>query len=194
MDGGDRTVVLTVPHAACAQVAHQPGAGAHPCDWRAHAAADCVKASISNHRRAKVFANTDLPRHRCDMNRIRCRNAGWRKKILKYVQDRRVNNVVFVLDVHSFPSDYPTYGRWELVVLDDDGRRRKHYTADFVLSMREKGIKAGWLQGGGNDIHVEMRTVAKVPSFLLEFNEGIGRSRLETVICPAVAEWLSNRP
>lgn len=187
----DRTVVLTVPHAACAQVAHLPG---HPCDWKAQTAANCVKANLSSAAaiKAKVFANTDLPRHStCDMNRLRCRNTEWRKKILKYVQDQH-NNVVFVLDVHSFPSNYPTYGRWELVVLDD-AKRRKQYTIDFVLSMRRKGIQTGWLRGGGNDIHVEMRAVASLPSFLLEFNEGISDSRLRNVICPAVAEWLSSR-
>ena len=77
-----------------------------------------------------------------------------------------MHRVSFVIDVHSFPQHFSPYARWEVLVLDDF-QPRAAYTIDFVKSMLDKGIDAGWLQGGRNDIHVEMRTVAKVDSFLV---------------------------
>ncbi len=180
------TIVITVPHAACASVRHLPG---HLCDLSAEKAARCVAKHLRSSVSSRIFANTWTPRFNCDMNRWRCRHRPYRTEILTYVQDRK-NNVAFVLDAHSFPADFSTYARWEVLVLDDF-QPRASYTVDFVGALKAKGINAGWLQGARNDIHVQMRTVAKVPSFLLEFNEGISNSRLENLICPAVAGWLS---
>jgi len=177
--------VITVPHAACPQFTPF----GHPCDWAAKPAADCIARHLKS---SKVFANLHVRRSRSiDMNRIGSRDQPYRKSILEYVQNPK-NKVKFVLDAHSFPADYGSYARWEVLVLDDD-RRPTSYTLDFVETLVNQGINAGWLRGRTNDIHVQMRRVAKVPSFLVEFKEGIAQSRMDNLICPAIAKWLSRQ-
>ncbi len=182
----ETTIVLTVPHAACPMFQTQ----LHICDWTAEKAARCVSRHLLS-QPFQIFANTTVIRSdSIDMNRRKTRNTQvYRKKILKYVQNPK-HQVKFVIDVHSFPGHYMPYGRWEVLVLDDF-QPRAAYTINFVRSMRAKGIVAGWMPGKFNDIQVEMRTVAKIDSFLVEFNEAIPNRRLETLICPAVAQWLS---
>ncbi len=183
------TVVLTVPHAACPTFQTQ----LHICDWTAEKVARCVSGHFLS-QPFQIFANTTVIRSdTTDMNRRGARTTQiYRKKILEYVQNPK-HKVKFVIDVHSFPGFLVPYGRWEVLVLDDF-QPRAAYTIDFVRSMRSKGIFAAWMPAKFNDIHVEMRTVAKVDSFLVEFNEAIPNYRLETLICPAVAQWLSSRP
>ena len=180
------TIVLTVPHAACPMFKSQM----HICDWTAEKAARCIAKHLESFQ---IFVNTTVVRSDAvDMNRRKTRNIEtYRKKIMKYVQDPK-HQVIFVMDVHSFPRHFMPYAQWEILVLDDF-QPRADYTVDFVRAMRAKGIVAGWLQGSRNDIQLEMRTVAKVDSFLVEFNEAIPNYRLANLICPAVAQWISGR-
>lgn len=181
------TIVITAPHAACVPVSHLLDQG-HYCDLAAERASLCLAQHL---KKVKLFINSDVPRTRQnDMNRQVSRNTEFRKKILDYATENK-DNIAFVLDVHSFPPTDRHYGPWELVVLDDFFPVAT-YTLDFVRAMRREKIVTVGMHGKTNDIHFQMRRDVGLQSFLVEFKEGLSTQRLENVICPAVATWLSN--
>ncbi len=186
-------ILLTVPHANCP--ANAPEAS-HLCDSLSNGAAECIyeeKLLGNKVRVLKPFIPVDTPRTICDLNRKNARENPYRKGLLDFVKSN-TKEILFVLDVHSYPDDHEPWKDYLLVVLDDsvEGRERPEiYSEEFVRFMNSTGTRTLLARGKNNDIHEQMRENGK-KSFLLEFNEALtaDRERLRE-ICRFVLLWFN---
>ena len=192
-------VVLTVPHAACPS---SYSSHLHKCDVLAEDAANCIHDVSSEIKDNDILVIKpfvpDTPRTECDLNRYWCdqdeqtksaRNHPYRKKIRNFVMEHK-DNIVFVLDVHSYPKNIGyLWKNYDLVLLIDNPAS---YANNFVEFMNTAKIPTLLQRGINNDLHVEMITELDKKSMLLEFNEKFieNRERLR-FICRLIVIWLN---
>ena len=192
-------VLLTVPHALCPPRYVEPPA--HPCDWTAWDSALLLAAALeATGDVVPVLAPADVPRFVCDLNRARCRDTPYRRRVRRHLRERR-GVATLVLDVHSFPAEYEGFGDVPLAVLDDVGRgarRPSALGASLARWMDDAGVPMNLLPGVYNDIQDEARYSLGVPALLLEFNEGIAGTAYARRIAREIAAWaaalLGDRP
>jgi hypothetical protein len=93
-----------------------------------------------------------------------------------------------LIDVHSYPNSFSSFNVYpvpELVILDsyhsDQGFIDLFTSVNFVSYLKSQGIDAVLLEGGDNDIMIEMRENG-IPAILLEFNESLSSERINTIV------------
>ncbi len=152
-----RKWILTAPHSVC-PVEKTEG---HPCDTLAWQAATVLNGKIRN---ALLFNKPTRPRSEGDLNRFETKDDVWTKQLQEFQKGPMKMGLI---DVHSFPDDQK---------LDCYFISNKPYST-LVSGLYEetsKRFKTDLFEGGENAIIL----TSKVPSVLIEFNEGISSSRL----------------
>lgn len=200
-----KSVLLTVPHAICPINAPETS---HRCDFLAIEAAQCIYniALITPETHVIIerpFIPKDTSRDECDLNRRWCdmklkvrdaRAHGFRKRIRNFVLEHN-DEIIFVLDVHSYPPDVHVWRDYLVFILDDDEDRNSQvapYVTDFVSFMNSNGIPTASGIGRNNDLHYEMRTSLGKNSMLIEFNEILlGQRDLLEKICTFIVLWFN---
>ncbi len=196
-----RKVVLTVPHAVCPDDAPS---FSHMCDFLAPDAANCIYTVSKDVQGNEIevvrpFVPTHTSRDECDLNRRWCnmnqkkksaRDHPFRKRVKNFVLEH-TREVIFVLDVHSYPPHLEKWKDYLLVVLEDNNGRISSYVKDFVWFMNKSGIPTTYNVGNNNDLHLEMRTVLGKRSMLLEFNEVLTGHQNFMKICRLIVLWFN---
>jgi hypothetical protein len=175
------TVLLTVPHAMCAQDSPEQ----RTCDRAALRAA----VTLSNELRNEgywpiVWANTQTARSAVDMNRAEARLTPWRREL-----DHKLGTMEphLLFDVHSFPrisrpGKHSFYNPLtevapDVVILTNPVTDDKNEILLFHLRQHLTNTKI--LRGSvENDIMVTATWDNAVPSLLLEFREDLTNERL----------------
>lgn len=172
-------VDVTAPHAFCKGLPYRS------CDTLAGEASSelsraLVSRGISSHR----FA-AQTPRADCDLNRDACYDHPWRLEVREHVaSDEGVRRL---LDVHSYPADYPEWSPYEIVVLDDYTGGYRAFASGLYEHLRRGGARVLFAQGVNNSIQDEFNSRG-IPSTLIEFREDLDRSRLSQ-LCSVIADY-----
>lgn len=162
-------IVLTVPHARCPSPEY-----AHECDYAALPTARMLHQYLSSAWGGRVRSILSLPaadefRRDCDLNRDVCEESPYRKRVRQLLTGG-AGNLGIVLDIHSFPQRYTSFGPVDVALLDDE---MPH--ADYTYSLQEylkakAGVRAGIIHGMDNSIMEEARQRGH-RAVLVEFNE-----------------------
>lgn len=187
------TVIITVPHAKCPQfkVPTTTTTTIHPCDTLSEKAASILHKSLTDNNIENFLFIGDIPRTKNDLNRERSRETtDYRLKLTKKMSAKK-QNIVAVLDVHSYPSSGSTFpSDSEVVILDSASGSPKQYSTNLYNDLRGSGVKAYLIAGSEvNDIEREARTVHGLRAVLIEFNEALSDDRLEK-ISNVIAKWV----
>lgn len=166
-NSNDLKILLTIPHSHCIDEENEK----HTCDLIALESAILIKKNNYNFS----IINGDVSRTTCDLNRKEFRNTQFRKKIRNYINE---NDIKFVVDVHSFPNK--SNPNLETYILDDYKFNPTDYCIDVVNYLKKKGVKTKLIKGKNSDIEDEMRMMG-FKSFLIEFNESLGKDRLKEI-------------
>ncbi len=143
-------IILTVPHSYCEQHSVE-----RMCDKRALEAAKMLSEKLTNVK-VIVYGNKEIPRYECDMNRAVCRHTYYRQHLDKLVNEilTRGDKILWVLDMHSFPS----YESWYSSINKNDYKLVFLYVGEFDEIFRpyfKSHPEVGFLEGSlYNDIMI----------------------------------------
>jgi predicted N-formylglutamate amidohydrolase len=131
-------IIVTVPHASgCDEFDFNP----HPCDYYAtKMAREIANASRSAGLDLEGPLVATIPRSTSDMNRKESRNSPFRKHIIDVIKQKIAEKKnVWVIDTHSFPSDYKYNTKQknvDFVVLDTrDSGNSTPYVVELINYM-----------------------------------------------------------
>lgn len=119
----------------------------------------------------------DVNRDYLDLNREVSRDSPFRQEL----RDLLVKHPLFILDIHSFPADQPGEFKDSDVALGSENYELEPYLIDMVDYLHDKDINAIAVGNIICDIVVEAKTY-DIPSYLIEFNEGVDREKREQII------------
>ena len=175
-------VVVTVPHAA-----PTTSGDGHLTDTLARRAAILIFDKLESPKR--IFVNFSVPRNLCDLNRPPG-DCGFIPHLEEYLKN---NKVRFLIDIHSYASDYDKWRNYDVVFLDsepfssfelrDSLARRGVGNAVFRASMCDNGEKCNYIISLAKFEH-------DIPAIIIEFNEGLDEGRLE-FIAALIAKWVN---
>ncbi len=169
-------IVITVPHAPCPERIPE---GSHPCDLASPGAANLLHSVSRRHFRDVELLEADVPRTIADQNRPWGRGTQFRNRVATLVVDgRSAGRSVYVIDVHSFPSNEKGWNEYDVVVIDPRPDYapsfvtfRSDATMDLYEFLRDEGKDVEYVPGSQlNDIVVTSRDMGAT-SFLLEISE-----------------------
>lgn len=174
-------VLLTVPHGFCKDKINRD------CDRKASEASKSLQdklfsAGFSVHRLEVNHLRSDG-----DENRRRSIHSPYRK-LIREVASEHKENIVIVLDIHSYPDEEIDWGRYELVILDD-AESPKNYTESLLSDLSIGHIPAKIIRGGDNSIEDDMRDNFRLDCVLLEFRESLTSERIN-YISDVIVTWI----
>ena len=170
-------IIITVPHAMCRSSKERD------CDGRAAVAAQILYNILKAKGCDTLIEISGNYREEVDSNRKESRDTLCRKQLHRTIKEQQKLGKVFVLDMHSFPPDYPAMGHLKAYFIEMDftttgGRRYQGWSdADKVwaqLAIQESlgeanaRIVLGDLQ---NDIMLTSIIAGVSGTVLLEINE-----------------------
>jgi len=185
-------VIITVPHATCPPLVDNPRNAkiGHPCDIGApHASAVLRDMLEATHKCSVAYRVGDVPRTTSDLNRPESHSREWRRNLCLELQSQ---NVVCLLDVHSFPKKEGTFGPLDLVVMHAAYPLKWHRELRAAITDAVPDVKAGNAEGSlENDILVDAR-MHGVPAVIVEFSESLSEDALRK-ICEAITDFVTKR-
>ncbi len=182
-------IFISVPHGFCLDAIIP----ARHCDRLAQKAAVSLAESLHS---KKMKTYTILPttiRAVCDLNRSQCVDTNYRTGLRNFVK-AHYKEIVFTLDVHSFPKDTEDWEKFDFVILDNlsSVMKTKGEFTDYALSLykycKTKGIPTKLVEGAENSIQDELRARG-FKNLLIEFKESLSESELK-MITDTVADWI----
>ena len=155
-------VIITVPHSVCNTDSHIR----HTCDFVALDAAETMYFKFPDLKPIMLVA--DVNRDITDYNRKSSRSSRFRTAL----RDLLTNQPFCVLDVHSFPPEYPGEFDDAEVAIGSNNYKLEPYIKDVTKYLADNGIRAYAVGNIIADIVQEVKDYG-VPGLLFEFNEGL---------------------
>ena len=184
-------VVLTLPHA------HDDGINdGHDTDWKCVEAAMRVAGHLHDNGIDADIIKGDKDRDFIDLNREESQFTDFHKSLDKLLD----KNPLLLLDIHSYPADYPVWGGYDVVLfangpVHDD--KDNEDALDLAKHIRENapGAKvlvdtADWRK---HFIH-NKGLMRGIESHLVEFNEGTDTVQAEKAVASYAAGVKNNPP
>ena len=172
----ERTVVISVPHAACQPVTLS---APHPCDSVAPQMAKLLATRLN----AQTVIFGSVPRSVVDMNRYPSRLVLDERKRLKEATSNQ--SKVILVDVHSYDDSAPWGEGADLVVFDTEPLQ--YVSVLTMMHIRHmSNVRVGFVVGSQqNDIIIEAKSRG-VPSIMLEVHEGSNLVEIADAVAAAI--------
>jgi hypothetical protein len=190
-------VILTSPHSKCDNESQ-----VRMCDTNAEAARLSLNKLLTKEGfKVKEF-EADVYRSEQDLNRFPARQTTFRTAIRSFIEQNK-DQILYLLDIHSFPQGYQGFGQDTQVCLLDDtvflsqtnDPRYPIYpfckeTLLLEQMLRDKGIHTSAMEGSINDLQNESRIDQGIPTLLIEYREDLEIHTLDQ-INSIITQWMS---
>ncbi len=197
-------IVLTTPHETCAKI------DGHNCDTYALKLANQFKKSLSNKDRDVIIFHGDVNRTKVDLNRAESFYTPFRQEIrekilykineIKNSSEISSNNIIYLLDCHSFPNDDPyqnvRISNPDVAILFADCNQLL-LTEELTDIFKDNNIKAVKLLASRDDIINEFIDLKykyisykiDIIPILIEINESVSNEKLE-MVGESISRWI----
>lgn len=182
------TIIVTAPHAKCTELVQT--ADKHWCDVSAGPAATRLASNLVARDFEVILFISNTPRQKCDLNRSRCRNEGFRPKLRAALLE---SDPIVLLDVHSFPKSHRDLDFY--VIVDPSPRIPflSMQTEDMARAMLSfvvdrLPVSVSLFKGRNNDI-IDSAINVGVPALLLEFNESLS-ANVTGALSDVISDWV----
>lgn len=200
-------IVLTIPHFVCINDTEKK----HNCDYSAERLAESLKQVLID--KDVYFYNGNINRTFIDLNRIQSNKTDFRKvirnrikmkikEIIATISSSKEENIIYILDCHSFPS--PSFSNIRFsdpqISILLANCEQLIYVDELTEIFRDYGIHATKHIGSGNAIIEEFYNFnkkyklekynIKIIPILIEANESLTNDQM-MVACHAIVKWIS---
>jgi len=168
-------LIITVPHAKRLFEDNSY----HWCDTSAAPVARALTKALSGRGVPTKLFLGDVSRYLADLNRASSR---WTTKFRKRVRDEILGSEaesLWVLDLHSFPSDSP-WRRYDVVLLDPSRESIAQDTVSLSARLERNGYRTAIIETDANDIAIESRELG-AGSLSVEVSESLPKRHLREI-------------